>query len=55
MHSLEKIVDGVTGLGRKPEFPYVVGEKLGYWLVDVPGLNLTGGFMVGCVLVLQNM
>ena len=47
MHSLEKIVEGVTGLGRKPEFPDVVGEKQGCWLVDdVPGLNWIGGLTI---------
>lgn len=46
MHNFEKIVEGVTGLGRKPEFPDVVGEKLGCCSVDVAGLNWTGGLTI---------
>ncbi|KAK7841258.1 putative pentatricopeptide repeat-containing protein [Quercus suber] len=48
MVSFENIVEGVTGLGRKPEFPDLVGEKL-FWsvdAVDVAGLNGQGGLTI---------
>ena len=48
MVSFENIVEGVTGLGRKPELPDLVGEKL-FWsvdAVDVAGLNGQGGLTI---------
>ena len=41
MESFENIGEGIMALGRKPEFPDLMGEKL-CWSVDpvnVPGLN----------------
>lgn len=45
MDSFEKIAEGVTGLGSKPEFPVLVGETW-CWSVDVPGLNGKGGLTI---------